>query len=746
MSAVGTIEVISSVPGPRVYAEYRTKPKNVKWYNIVPTIAESNLQKMFGDIAKSYDIDTNVEEQLNIIGRVVVQSRVVAFPVSVDPEEFGDTDVEFGDEVLAEFGGLTFTNSVTLTDEEYRPFLKSKIQRNNTSATIDEIMTAVNTTLSNAKVEKLIDNEDMTFSLVLSGSLTATEVSLLASANFVPRPQCVGYLGHVLDIVGTINTSGADAIMSAIGSVVFEHNNLGVFSVVGDYIAAGGGSPLGIAVNSNNGDVLLNDQLVDLVFKLTAGELPFSTSPSAGSGSVQDLAIDQANGDVYAVDAIQDKAYRQVGGVGAWVAFGLYPNNNPTAIAVNADSKDVWVSDITGEVYKSAGGVGAFTEIGTYPDSSPGSLDVDSTTGALWIIDTTSDVVYKLADGSTTYVATGAYPGGGGVIAVDSSNSDVWVLDNQNNRLYVLKHSECNFVIAAELANAPNFTSLAVDQSNGDLWALDIDAFDKGVYKSPGVAQGQAVWLPQGIWSAGQPGGIAVNGSNSDVWVIDLAGNDIYKKTSGSCSYVQIGTYTDFDPQFIAVNSSNSDVWITDHDGLGPFINKLTGGAGSYVQIGTYPGTQPGPIAVNPTNGEVWIADTIDDVIYKLVGTTYTAIGTYPGTAPNGITVDPVTGHVWIGDADANIVYRLIGTTYTAVGTYPGGGIQDIQINEVNSDIWVLDGFDGTVYKLPGGTTVYNLQPVPQSIETPGGIAVDYGTGAVYLSNSGDDEEILKLS
>lgn len=189
---------LSDVPGNRVYAQYRTKPKAVKWYNIVPSIGEDNLTQMFTDIRNSYDIDTNVQEQLDTIGRVVVQSRTVSFPVDASVVEFGDTDAEFGDEVGTEFGSLTFDSSVTLTDEEYKAFLKSKIQRNNTAATIDEIITAVNTVLSSASVVQLNDNEDMTFDLVIEGVLTATEISLLNSRNFVPRPQCVEYGGFVV--------------------------------------------------------------------------------------------------------------------------------------------------------------------------------------------------------------------------------------------------------------------------------------------------------------------------------------------------------------------------------------------------------------------------------------------------------------------------------------------------------------------------------------------------------------------
>ena len=56
----------------RIYAEYRNKPKTVQWLNITREMSEQFVTQ-FDEISKSYDIDSNKGEQLNVIGRVVVQ-------------------------------------------------------------------------------------------------------------------------------------------------------------------------------------------------------------------------------------------------------------------------------------------------------------------------------------------------------------------------------------------------------------------------------------------------------------------------------------------------------------------------------------------------------------------------------------------------------------------------------------------------------------------------------------------------
>lgn len=182
----------------RVYAQYKTHQPTVDWYNIIPTIAQE-LRTGFTDIRNSWDIDNNEGEQLEVIGRILRQPRTISSPVAQD-------EIEVGDDVNAELalndGGeltpLFADESFRLDDDTYKLALKAKALKNVSDMTIDSIVEIVNTVLSNASVSNLIDNEDLTFSLQITGTLSTAEEMLLRSRNFVPSPQGVRYIGFVI--------------------------------------------------------------------------------------------------------------------------------------------------------------------------------------------------------------------------------------------------------------------------------------------------------------------------------------------------------------------------------------------------------------------------------------------------------------------------------------------------------------------------------------------------------------------
>lgn len=179
----------------RVYAQYRTHQPTVDWYNITNQLSQE-LRTAYGDISNSWDIDNNVGEQLNVIGRVLVQPRVVLSPVAQNEIEFGDSvNAEFALNTGAEFTPLFVDEPFELNDDEYKLVLKAKALKNVSNLTIDSIVEIINTVLENASVSNLIDNENMTFSLEIAGTLSVAEQMLLNSTDFVPPPQGVRYLG-----------------------------------------------------------------------------------------------------------------------------------------------------------------------------------------------------------------------------------------------------------------------------------------------------------------------------------------------------------------------------------------------------------------------------------------------------------------------------------------------------------------------------------------------------------------------
>lgn len=180
----------------RIYAQYRNKPKAVAWYAIV--------RELGGDIAaaaeavrKSYDIDTAVGEQLDVIGRIVVAPRSFIGNVPMNPGLFALTDGdEFGDD-SAMFSALTISQDGQLSDELYRLVIRAKIVKNNSDASIESILTGINFLLPGAEVIRVTDGEDMSFSVEFAGQITNLERFALLNAALIPKPQGVRFNGFL---------------------------------------------------------------------------------------------------------------------------------------------------------------------------------------------------------------------------------------------------------------------------------------------------------------------------------------------------------------------------------------------------------------------------------------------------------------------------------------------------------------------------------------------------------------------
>ncbi|WP_454864585.1 DUF2612 domain-containing protein [Pseudomonas rhizophila] len=186
----------------RIYAQYRNKPKAVAWYEIARKLGGS-LEAAAEAVRKSYDIDNAVEEQLNLIGRIVVAPRSFVGSIPMDPGFFDLTDgSEFGDDD-AMFSALTIDQDGQLTDELYRLVIKAKIIKNNGDATIENILDGMNFLLPHADVLRVTDGEDMSFSIEFYGPITNLERFALLNAGLVPKPQAVRFNGFLegLDMV-----------------------------------------------------------------------------------------------------------------------------------------------------------------------------------------------------------------------------------------------------------------------------------------------------------------------------------------------------------------------------------------------------------------------------------------------------------------------------------------------------------------------------------------------------------------
>jgi hypothetical protein len=180
----------------RLYAQYRDKSTAVGLSNI-PLDFRQQIVNAANFVRDSYDIDSNNGEALNVIGRVVDRDRGFIETINFEVYQMNDIgDYEMGDDSI-QMSPLSVTGDADLSDQYYRYLLKSKIVKNNSDATIDDILTAINTAIPGINALRLVDGEDMTFSIEFYGEIDAIARDLLLSGDLTPRPQGVKFNGFL---------------------------------------------------------------------------------------------------------------------------------------------------------------------------------------------------------------------------------------------------------------------------------------------------------------------------------------------------------------------------------------------------------------------------------------------------------------------------------------------------------------------------------------------------------------------
>lgn len=179
----------------RIYAQYRNQPKAVDWYAICRTLG-GEIDAAAAAVRGIYNIDTAVGAQLDIIGRIVVVSRAFVGNIPLTVSQFGDPDAEFGD-LDAVFSETNLNQDSQMSDEFFRLVIRAKIVKNNSDATIESILKGVTFLIPNADVVRVIDGEDMSFSIEFRGNLTSLERYALLNAKLIPKPQGVRFNGFL---------------------------------------------------------------------------------------------------------------------------------------------------------------------------------------------------------------------------------------------------------------------------------------------------------------------------------------------------------------------------------------------------------------------------------------------------------------------------------------------------------------------------------------------------------------------
>lgn len=206
----------------RSYAQYRSKPKTKAWCEITPTLA-SAIYEASEKVRTLYDIDSNEGAQLDIVGRVVVTDRSAFIDISLPVYEcnvvqavtendyvsdgyvsdgyitsstISSGEYECGDDEI-QCSNVSVGVSVDLSDDYFRTVLKAKIFKNNSESTIDDILSAYDDVISGEGALRLVDGQDMSYSVEFYGDLTPIEQTLLTEKNLMPKPQGARFKGFL---------------------------------------------------------------------------------------------------------------------------------------------------------------------------------------------------------------------------------------------------------------------------------------------------------------------------------------------------------------------------------------------------------------------------------------------------------------------------------------------------------------------------------------------------------------------
>jgi Protein of unknown function (DUF2612) len=149
-------------------SEYRPgpSPEFNQWLAAVLSIA-NDITNCLLSITQAFDLDFAIGVQLDVLGQIVGVSRTVNFQPS---------------------NGV----SPILDDTTYRILIKATIAQNQWDGTIGALYPVWNQLFPGGKIT-IIDNQNMTATILVTGSFTSIIQDLIVNGLIVPRPQAVAY-------------------------------------------------------------------------------------------------------------------------------------------------------------------------------------------------------------------------------------------------------------------------------------------------------------------------------------------------------------------------------------------------------------------------------------------------------------------------------------------------------------------------------------------------------------------------
>lgn len=179
----------------RIYSQYRSKPKFVDWMNIARKLG-GDIESAAQAVRSSYDIDSATGEQLDVLARIVVIDRGFIANIPLSQYRFAaSTDVQPRMGGGATMSAKTASADTLMSDGILRIAIRAKIAKNNGDATIPSILKQMMAIAPGIEYLSVVDNQNMTFGIELSGDVDLLTRWALFNADLIQRPQGVQFLG-----------------------------------------------------------------------------------------------------------------------------------------------------------------------------------------------------------------------------------------------------------------------------------------------------------------------------------------------------------------------------------------------------------------------------------------------------------------------------------------------------------------------------------------------------------------------
>jgi len=160
------------------------------------------MQSILDNVPNLYDIDLATGTQLDTIGEWVGASRMLAIPITGVYFEWGGTDA-----LLGWLAGIwkgqydPVSGLVSLPDDSYRRLLKAKIVNNQWNGSVGSAYDMWESLFLNSYI-MIIDNQDMTISIAISGAILSTlDKALLTSGVIAIKPMGVSINSYIATTV-----------------------------------------------------------------------------------------------------------------------------------------------------------------------------------------------------------------------------------------------------------------------------------------------------------------------------------------------------------------------------------------------------------------------------------------------------------------------------------------------------------------------------------------------------------------